>query len=179
MNHISQEEDALAAARSAILDSPYEGKDKITKEHGWIGVDLDGTLAAYGQGDYIPTEIGEPLQPMVERVKRWIAAGWEVQIVTARVAPPVGHRQLLAIRDAIAKWTKKHIGVALPSRADKDFRMIELWDDRAVQVEPNTGEAQTRYATYIDSRVEAIEFEESLKQAQGLRVPTEVVPNEN
>ena len=39
---------------------------------GWIGVDLDGTLAEYlgwqGMG-----HIGEPIAPMVERVKAWLA----------------------------------------------------------------------------------------------------------
>lgn len=38
---------------------------------GWIGVDLDGTLAEYlgwqGMG-----HIGEPIAPMVERVKAWL-----------------------------------------------------------------------------------------------------------
>lgn len=32
------------------------------------------------------------------------------------------------------------IGRELPVTATKDFAMIELWDDRAVQVRMNTGE---------------------------------------
>ena len=49
----------------------------------WIGVDLDGTLAEYhGWND---GKIGEPIQLMVERVKRWLAEGKSVRIMTARV----------------------------------------------------------------------------------------------
>ena len=55
-------------------------------EGGWIGVDLDGTLARY-DGWKGPEHIGEPLMPMVERVKAWLAEGREVRIMTARVSP--------------------------------------------------------------------------------------------
>jgi len=41
---------------------------------GWIGVDLDGTLAHY-EGFKGAQHIGEPISPMVERVKRWLAEG--------------------------------------------------------------------------------------------------------
>ena len=51
-------------------------------QSGWIGVDLDGTLAKYGIWD---GSIGEPIPLMVERVKIWIALGVEVKIFTARV----------------------------------------------------------------------------------------------
>jgi len=40
---------------------------------------------------------------------------------------------------AIAAWCKLHIGQVLPLTCTKDYGMIELWDDRAVQVEMNTG----------------------------------------
>jgi len=40
----------------------------------WIGVDLDGTLAEYG--DWIGIEhIGKPIPLMIARVKSWIAEG--------------------------------------------------------------------------------------------------------
>jgi hypothetical protein len=85
---------------------------------GWIGVDLDGTLAEYS-GFQGATEIGDPIPKMVARVKRWLAADIQVKVMTARVAMPHGRAQAEA---AIKAW------------------MIELWDDRAVQVIPNTGE---------------------------------------
>lgn len=108
---------------------------------GWIGVDLDGTLAKYDEwrGEL---HIGEPIPRMVERVRQWLANGITVKIVTARVSVGAGDRSQSTasqIREAIAEWTQKHIGVRLEATCCKDFAMIELWDDRAVQVVPNTG----------------------------------------
>lgn len=51
---------------------------------GWIGVDLDGTLAMY-DGFKGPEHIGDPVPKMLERVKKWLAEGREVRIFTARV----------------------------------------------------------------------------------------------
>jgi hypothetical protein len=104
--------------------------------HGWIGVDLDGTLARY-DGWVSIDHIGEPVPAMVERVKGWLAEGKEVRVVTARAFPPT--EQSIAARQVIEDWTEKHIGTALPVTCMKDFGMVELWDDRAVSVEPNTG----------------------------------------
>ena len=39
----------------------------------------------------------------------------------------------------IDRWCLKHLGEALPITCIKDMRMTELWDDRAIQVVPNTG----------------------------------------
>ena len=44
--------------------------------------------------------------------------------------------QLVRIQD----WTEKHIGHRLPVTCEKDYGMIELWDDRAVRVIHNKGE---------------------------------------
>jgi hypothetical protein len=107
----------------------------------WIGVDLDGTLAEYHTGDGIDT-IGPPIGAMVMRVQGWLARGREVRIMTARVSPASRGDSATAIaeqRQKIADWTQEHIGVALLATCEKDFGMIELWDDRAVQVIPNTG----------------------------------------
>lgn len=41
---------------------------------GWIGVDLDGTLAEYDEWRGID-HIGTPIEPMAARVRRWIAQG--------------------------------------------------------------------------------------------------------
>lgn len=101
---------------------------------GWIGVDLDGTLAEYHGWQGIE-HIGKPVPAMVERVKNWLAEGREVRIFTARVFTG----DLLAIK-AIEAWCQEHIGTVLKVTSVKDFGMIELWDDRAVRVVPNTGE---------------------------------------
>jgi hypothetical protein len=129
---------------------------------GWIGVDFDGTLAKY-ETWVSPEHCGEPIEPMVERVKRWLAEGREVRIFTARVfpllfvapgAPPAtwqlpdsGYAASAArmyeagiAAQAIQRWCRQHLGQELIITCVKDYSMIELWDDRAVQVHPNTGE---------------------------------------
>lgn len=108
---------------------------------GWIGVDLDGTLAEYG-GWQGPLHIGKPIMPMVERVKGWIAEGREVRIFTARMyddGSPGRDIEVRMARAAIELWCELHIGVKLPVTNVKDFGMIQLWDDRAVRVVENTG----------------------------------------
>jgi hypothetical protein len=106
----------------------------------WIGVDLDGTLAHYGEWGG-STVIGAPIPKMVERVRMWLANGHVVKVFTARVAcgenePP---QESEAARAAIQDWCLRNIGVALPVTNKKDFGMVSLWDDRAVQVLKNTG----------------------------------------
>lgn len=108
---------------------------------GWIAVDLDGTLAHY-DGWKGAEHIGAPVPAMVERVKRWIAEGRDVRIFTARVShdesmPRI--REAAAAMRAIRLWCAEHLGRELRITNVKDYAMIELWDDRAVQVEPNTG----------------------------------------
>jgi hypothetical protein len=101
---------------------------------GWIGVDLDGTLAEY-DGWKGTEHIGDPIKPMVDRVKKWIGEGKIVRIFTARVYDDRNGD----ISEIIMKWTEKHIGLRLDVTCTKDYGMVELWDDRAVQVIPNTG----------------------------------------
>lgn len=116
---------------------------------GWIGVDLDGTIARYDGWKGIE-HIGEPIAPMVERVKRWISEGREVRIFTARVdggevalamgdQNGVAHRDVPMVRHYIEQWCLQHIGRSLPITNVKDYGMLELWDDRAVQVIANEG----------------------------------------
>lgn len=99
----------------------------------WIGVDLDGTLARHDSGQ---SSIGEPIEPMVRRVKEWIVTGINVKIMTARVCNGDPEDQ----RSKIERWCAIHIGTVLPITNEKDYGMVELWDDRAVQVIPNTGQ---------------------------------------
>ncbi len=104
--------------------------------NGWIGVDLDGTLAQY-DGWNGTDHIGDPVPAMLARVQRWLAQGYDVRIFTARVSRP---EQEQDARARIETWCETHIGRALPITNEKDTKMIELWDDRAVQVIPNTGQ---------------------------------------
>lgn len=95
---------------------------------GWIGVDLDGTLAFHAGG----MGIGYPILPMLNRIKQWLVEGKTVKIMTARASVP-------DLIPEVEAWCLKHIGVVLPVTNEKDFGMLELWDDRAVQIIPNTG----------------------------------------
>lgn len=131
--------------------------------NGWVGVDLDGTLAQYDS--WVSAEhVGEPVGAMLFRVRKWLADGVDVRIFTARVYPltyvgplsdtapcaawhlPSGYTQdnprvaeAIVAAKAIMRWCIEHFGRTLPITSQKDYSMRELWDDRAVQVEPNTG----------------------------------------
>lgn len=135
------------------------------KRKKWIAVDLDGTLAHSESGHGIDT-IGAPIEPMVERVKRWVAGGADVRIFTARAWSPQpricgfrGPNVISACRttdprvsslcpacvriqqiEMIEIWCADNLGFILPITCEKDPSMGELWDDRAVAVERNTGD---------------------------------------
>ena len=117
-----------------------ELKDKIDARrrrhlnNGQIAVDLDGTLAYHTSWVALDV-IVDPILPMVERVKVFIAQGYDVVIFTARLSDdPDG----IADR-AIREWTKKHIGKELDVTCIKRKEFVEFWDDRGIQVIPNTG----------------------------------------
>lgn len=115
----------------------------MEQNRGWIAVDLDGTLAKYDGWKGV-LHIGAPIPAMVERIKRWLDAGIEVRIFTARVseAPEDGlaDYERAGITTVIQDWTELHVGRRLAVTCRKDFSMLELWDDRAIGVVKNTGE---------------------------------------
>jgi hypothetical protein len=99
---------------------------------GWIGVDLDGTLAQYGEFKG-RDHIGEPIAPMLDKVKKELARGKEVRIMTARADD---HRSI----EIIKKWLVEVAGLPeLEVTNKKDYQMEVLWDDRCREVVPNTG----------------------------------------
>ena len=98
---------------------------------GWIGVDLDGTLAFYDGWKGIEY-IGAPIPQMVERVKRWRAEGRRVKIFTARAGQP-------AAIPYIQRWCMEVFGEAFDVTNVKDYQLVELWDDRAQGIIINTG----------------------------------------
>jgi hypothetical protein len=108
---------------------------------GWVGVDLDRTLAHYDrwQGH---THIGEPVPAMLDRVKKWLSEGQDVRIFTARVSHDGTEKRYAEASEALVaveQWCLKHLGKILPVTCIKDYNCIEIWDDRAVQVIPNAG----------------------------------------
>ena len=111
----------------------------------WIGVDLDGTLA-YHDNWKGHEHIGDPIPAMVQRVKIWLDSGQTVKIFTARFCE---HGQIIyqnngqAVIDVVTpieNWCLQHLGQKLAVTNVKDYNLLELWDDRAVQVIANTGE---------------------------------------
>lgn len=116
------------------------------KRIGWIGVDLDGTLALTVNST---REIGAPIAPMMARVHDWLDQGLEVRIVTARVGASGvvmndgtldDECNAMRQRSLVEAWCVQHVGQSLKVTASKDVGMIELWDDRVVQVEKDKGE---------------------------------------
>jgi hypothetical protein len=101
---------------------------------GWIGVDLDGTLAHY-EG-WNNGAIGAPIPAMLLRVKKWMKEGREVRIFTARISD---RRYAERVVVEIQAWLRVHGLPTLKVTNCKDLAMVELWDDRCVQVEKNTG----------------------------------------
>lgn len=97
---------------------------------GWIGVDLDGTLASDASDDNMA--IGEPVPEMAARVRRWHQAGVKVKIFTARASNPVEIPKIKA-------WLLANKLPDFEITNIKDYQMVELWDDRAVEVIKNTG----------------------------------------
>jgi len=98
----------------------------------WIGVDLDGTLARDDTRFSLDT-IGSPVPKMVDRVKGILEKGTAVKIFTARACD---REQRVLIK----QWLKDNGLPDLDITNVKDYDMIRLYDDRAVQVVANTGE---------------------------------------
>ena len=77
----------------------------------------------------------------IPRLKPWAffsKVSKEVKILTARVAS--GKEDTEVARKAIEEFLEEQFGQVLEITNEKDHKMLELWDDRVVQVIPNTGE---------------------------------------
>lgn len=113
---------------------PAQNRNKITPYTpdpfaAWIGFDLDCTLAIYG-GNI--DGIGDPILPMLNRLKAYLEKGMRVKIFTARADD---RREVYKIQ----KWLVA-LGVPpLEVTNKKDYQMLYCYDDRARQVVPNMG----------------------------------------
>lgn len=99
---------------------------------GWVGIDLDGTLAMYDGWKGVDN-IGAPIPLMVKYVRELLHQDIDVRIFTARVGN--GAKAIVAIE----KWCIEHLGHVLQITNIKDMNMVFLVDDRAVSVQKNTG----------------------------------------
>ncbi len=97
---------------------------------GWIGVDLDGTLAHYGAWAKDGGK-GAPIPKMFKGVKIWLDSGETVKITTARVSTNDDFEKR-ATETHSGMVPGKHLGQELEVTNEKDFAMIEPWDDRAI-----------------------------------------------
>ena len=104
----------------------------------WTGFDLDGTLAEYSGWEGIE-HIGKPIEAMCSLIKKLHSEGEEVKIVTARVAPRKDGIDPAKAKEYIEKWCEKNLGFVPHITHEKDSLMKTLYDDRVVQVIPNTG----------------------------------------
>ena len=104
----------------------------------WIGFDLDGTLAEYDGWEGIE-HIGKPVKRMCDLAKKLHSDGEEVKILTARVAPRNDGADTSKARKYIEKWCEEHLGFVPDITHEKDSLMEKLYDDRVVQVIPDTG----------------------------------------
>lgn len=98
---------------------------------GWIGFDLDGTLAEYTEWKGAD-HIGKPIEPIIRIAKQYIEQGYTIKIFTARACVP---EQIPPVK----KWCIENGLGDLEVTNQKDFGMILLYDDRCVQVMPNKG----------------------------------------
>lgn len=107
----------------------------------WVGFDFDGTLCAYPY--YEPAKHGPNLIRMVAVLKQFIKQGVKCKIVTARAAYP--HQ-----KDVVENWMRENEisqnGVLLEVTDKKDYMMFALFDDRAITVNPVTGEVESNPA---------------------------------
>ena len=103
----------------------------------WVGIDLDGTLAEY-RGFEGHEHIGKPVPAMLELVRGLLADDIKVKIFTARVSGGVADAE--RARHYVKKWLKEKCGITdMEVTCIKDRFMVELYDDRCIQVELNTG----------------------------------------
>lgn len=108
---------------------------------GWIGYDLDGTLAEHKAGEWKgPHHVGAPIPLMIAQLRKHLDEGWQCKIMTARAAPgPDPKEDRTQVVTVIQDWLEAQGLPRLEVTNQKDYGMVKLYDDRATQVIPNTG----------------------------------------
>ena len=120
-----------------------------------IALDFDRTLAEYHGGKNAVFSVGKPIPEMVKKVKGWVAAGHNITIFTARVAPvgKNGPRDAAFIQNQ-GKMIQNFLQeVGLPAfqvTAIKFPHFDVFVDDKAVAVEANTGKILSTHISLDD-----------------------------
>jgi hypothetical protein len=140
---------ALRVDVTAMLDG------HLPRTRPWIGCDLDGTLAMYDGRNADAAESMQPVPEMVRKIRAHLDDGDEVVIVTARFH--LGDAEVKRIQD----WTEKHVGQRLPVTASKDFAMLRLYDDRVIQIVPNSGLSLWEHMTRQPVEESSIVFDDT------------------
>lgn len=99
-----------------------------------IAFDLDGTIAHYEGYDKTKglPRIGDPIPHMIDLVRSYIANGHRVVIFTARACTTNGAAD-------VQNWLKRNGLEGLEVTNIKLPEFHTIYDDRAIQVERNTG----------------------------------------
>jgi hypothetical protein len=129
---------------------------KAKKNKGWIGFDLDGTLAEY-HGWKGPQHIGNPIPATVKMVRSYLSQEYEVRILTARACVP---SQVFFVK----RWLSKIAHLPkLRVTCKKDYGLLLFYDDRVVEMIPNTGipiatllpnHLRTKYNIHLNKTIE-------------------------
>ena len=100
----------------------------------WVGVDLDGTLAAAPTPEQAEHGIliGDSVPLMLEKVQAMLSGGVTVKVFTARACDP-------ASIPMGAAWLASHGLGSLPITNQKDYDMAVVFDDQAIQIVFGTG----------------------------------------
>ncbi len=103
-----------------------------------IALDFDKTLA-YHESAWGISRTGDPIWPMVDKVKAWLELGYGVTIFSVRFSHVAS---LDAQERMIDDWLQKAGLPILPKTAVKSRIFTHFIDDRAYHVKPNAGEIQ-------------------------------------
>lgn len=116
--------------------------DEEFDEPPYYWVDLNGTLCYHEKGEPVFDAegkfiIGKPINRMVRRVRKLLAEGLAVKIMSGSVG--LGGEKAAEAERSIRAWCKTHIGRELPVSATITPRCLGMWNDKARGVLRNTG----------------------------------------
>lgn len=148
--------------------------ESTTKQlpEGWVGFDLDGTVAQYTEFKGWQ-HIGDPVPGMINFIKKLRASGIQCKIFTARCSAEsraIDGLTFEQVEKVIQDWTEKYIGERLPVTSEKGCSMICFFDDSAVQINKNTGcitAGEKGFAPFVDKLITAIKDKNVATISQG------------